>query len=87
MLRRGHDGEAEAMLGAGGGAFEAADAVGMPHEIRVRYINIHGAFAGALTALTTELCFTTNTEDTQHTEQPHASATRAEIIAEGAVGK
>lgn len=57
----------------------------MAYKIGVGNIDIHGAGAGALSALPALLRITPDAEDAEHAEEPHARAAGAEIVAEGAV--
>lgn len=86
-LLGGHEAVFEVAFRAGGNAVHAADAVRVAHEVGVGYINVHGAGAGALTALLALGGIALDAEDAQHAEQPHASAAGAEIVAERAVNK
>ena len=86
-LRGGHKGVAQALFGAGAHTLHAAYAVGVAYKIRVGNINVHGAFAGALSAATASLCVAPNTENAQHAQQAHAGTTCAQVVTERAVRK
>lgn len=81
----GHQPVVQALSAAGCYARHAAYAVGVTHELRFRYVDIHGAGARALTAVATFIGVPLNAEDTQHTPEPSAGTTGAEVIAEGAL--
>ena len=81
----GHKPVVQALSAAGCYARHAAYAVGGAHELRFGYGDIHGAGARALTAVTAFVGGSLNAEDTQHTPEPSASTTGAEVIAEGAL--
>lgn len=84
VVELGHVGIGEGTLAAGCDAGHTADAVGVAHELRVGYIDIHGAGAGALPAVAAFVLIAPDAEDTQHAPQPLTGSTRAEVVAEWA---
>ena len=85
LLLAGHEAVFQKAFRAGGDAAEAADAVRVAYKISVGYIDVHGAGPGAVTALSALLGIAADSEDAQHTEESHAGAACAEIIAEGTI--
>ena len=86
-MRGGHEGVAQALFGASAHALQAADAVGVAHKIRACHINVHGAFAGALSTATAYLCIAAYAENAHHAQQTHAGTARAQVVAKRAVCK
>ena len=85
IAQRGQETVFQAVFTAGGDAGHAADAVGVPHEVGVGDIDVHGAGAVALFAAAAFGGIALNAEDTQHAPQALASAACAEVVAEWAL--
>ena len=85
LLRAGHDGVREAVLGACGKAAHATNTVGVAHKAGISHIDVHGASLVAQFAVAAVGGITANTNDAQHTPQTSSCATGAEVVAERAV--